>query len=202
MPINRAPYNALVDDAGTGTTGTPWNKQAIKDVLLDPVDAAIAGVSLTRLASASGSTVNTGAENLTAIALPVLALTDQVLVHVTATYSGGTAPIVLDLTIVNGATDNGGITLTGTTGAGDFNPNNLSAFTVSVRPALPGGASTLMLAYGGICIGGTQTRGFPSIRNSGAALTNPNNVLMFRQMSGVPAAAQVFWTWSVYLLKG
>lgn len=40
--INRVPYNALVDDAGTGTIGTPWNKQAIKDVLLDPIDAAIA----------------------------------------------------------------------------------------------------------------------------------------------------------------
>ena len=39
--INRVPFNALVDDAGTGTTGTPWNKQAIKDVLLDPIDAAI-----------------------------------------------------------------------------------------------------------------------------------------------------------------
>ena len=41
MSINRAPFNALVDDAGTGMTGTPWNKQAIKDVILDPVDAAL-----------------------------------------------------------------------------------------------------------------------------------------------------------------
>ena len=39
MAINRAPYNALVDDNGTGTTGSVWNKAAIKSVLLDPIDA-------------------------------------------------------------------------------------------------------------------------------------------------------------------
>ncbi len=40
MPINRAPFNALVDDTGTGLTGSIWNKAAIKSVLLDPIDAA------------------------------------------------------------------------------------------------------------------------------------------------------------------
>ena len=42
MALNRGPFNALVDDDGTGKTGTPWNKQAIKDVILDPVDALVA----------------------------------------------------------------------------------------------------------------------------------------------------------------
>ncbi|HXU05227.1 MAG TPA: hypothetical protein VN903_29915 [Polyangia bacterium] len=41
-PINRAPYNALVDDNGTGLTGTVWNKAAIQSVLLDPIDTAAA----------------------------------------------------------------------------------------------------------------------------------------------------------------
>jgi hypothetical protein len=41
MPINRGPFNALVDDDGSNTIGTPWNKQAIKDVLLDPMDLAL-----------------------------------------------------------------------------------------------------------------------------------------------------------------
>lgn len=41
-PINRAPWNALVDDDGSNTIGTPWNKAAIAGVILDPVDAAIA----------------------------------------------------------------------------------------------------------------------------------------------------------------
>jgi len=44
VSINRGPFNALVDDDGSGTTGTPWNKQAIQDVILNPVDAAIGGV--------------------------------------------------------------------------------------------------------------------------------------------------------------
>lgn len=39
--INRGPYNALVDDDGSNTVGSIWNKTAIKNVLLDPVDAAI-----------------------------------------------------------------------------------------------------------------------------------------------------------------
>jgi len=39
MPINRAPFNALVDDSGNGTSGSIWNKAAIQNVLLDPIDA-------------------------------------------------------------------------------------------------------------------------------------------------------------------
>jgi hypothetical protein len=41
MPINRAPFNLLVDDDGTNTVGTVWGKQDIKDVILDPVDAFV-----------------------------------------------------------------------------------------------------------------------------------------------------------------
>jgi hypothetical protein len=41
MAINRAPFNALVDDDGSNTLGTPWNKAAIAGVILDPVDAAL-----------------------------------------------------------------------------------------------------------------------------------------------------------------
>jgi hypothetical protein len=40
LAINRAPFNALVDDAGTGLTGSIWNKAAIQSVILDPADAA------------------------------------------------------------------------------------------------------------------------------------------------------------------
>lgn len=42
MPIDRAPWNALVDDDGSNLTGSIWNKAAIKDVILDPTDAALA----------------------------------------------------------------------------------------------------------------------------------------------------------------
>jgi len=40
MAINRAPFNALVDDNGTGLTGSIWNKAAIQGVILDPADVA------------------------------------------------------------------------------------------------------------------------------------------------------------------
>jgi hypothetical protein len=40
VAINRAPFNALIDDNGTGLTGSVWNKAAIQGVILDPVDAA------------------------------------------------------------------------------------------------------------------------------------------------------------------
>lgn len=38
--IDRTAYNALVDDTGLGLDGSIWNKAAIKNVLLDPIDAA------------------------------------------------------------------------------------------------------------------------------------------------------------------
>ena len=43
MPINRAPFNALIDDDGSGTIGTVWNKAAIQGVVLDPIDAYVGG---------------------------------------------------------------------------------------------------------------------------------------------------------------
>lgn len=43
MGINRAPFNALVDDDGTGQVGSVWNKAQIQGVLLDPIDALVSG---------------------------------------------------------------------------------------------------------------------------------------------------------------
>lgn len=45
MAIDRTNYNALVDDDGSGTVGSIWNKNQIKNVLLDPIDAAFAPVT-------------------------------------------------------------------------------------------------------------------------------------------------------------
>jgi hypothetical protein len=42
MPIDRGPWNALVDDDGSNLVGTVWNKDKIKTVILDPADVAIA----------------------------------------------------------------------------------------------------------------------------------------------------------------
>ncbi len=42
--INRGPFNALIDDDGSNTAGTVWNKYVIQTVFLDPIDA-LPGVS-------------------------------------------------------------------------------------------------------------------------------------------------------------
>ncbi len=61
MAIDRTAYNALVDDDGSNTVGSLWNKQAIKNVLLDPIDVALiqAGSVVQRL-TAAGSYVDLG----------------------------------------------------------------------------------------------------------------------------------------------
>ena len=42
MSIDRTAYNALANDSGSNLDGSLWDKSAIKDVLLDPIDVAIA----------------------------------------------------------------------------------------------------------------------------------------------------------------
>jgi hypothetical protein len=41
MGIDRGPWNALVDDDGSNLVGTVWNKDTIKTVILDPIDAGL-----------------------------------------------------------------------------------------------------------------------------------------------------------------
>ena len=47
MALDRTWYNALVDDDGSNTVGTVWNKAQIKN-LLDSVDAELARVAMTQ----------------------------------------------------------------------------------------------------------------------------------------------------------
>src|SRR5262245_26915415 len=44
ITLDRTAFNALVDDDGSGTTGTPWNKTQIANVILNPTDAALAQI--------------------------------------------------------------------------------------------------------------------------------------------------------------
>jgi hypothetical protein len=70
MPINRAPWNALIDDSGQNLDGSIWNKAAIKDVLLDPIDALAAAGAVfspwTPTDSSSAGLVFTSASGLIA----------------------------------------------------------------------------------------------------------------------------------------
>src|SRR5580765_5799317 len=64
MPtIDRTNYNALVDDDGSNTTGTPWVKNQVKIVLLDPIDTLVA-----QYVAARSAVSTTG--HITALALP------------------------------------------------------------------------------------------------------------------------------------
>jgi len=45
MAIDRAPFNALVDDDGSNLVGSIWNKAAIAAVILDPADAAFSVIT-------------------------------------------------------------------------------------------------------------------------------------------------------------
>lgn len=55
MAIDRTAYNALVDDSGTGTDGSVWDKAAIKDVLLDPIDAMWSSITPDLVFNANGA---------------------------------------------------------------------------------------------------------------------------------------------------
>lgn len=68
MPINRGPYNLLVDDDGTNTVGSVWNKAAIKDVILDPADVAYAPLISPALTGVPTAPTQAPGTNNTAIA--------------------------------------------------------------------------------------------------------------------------------------
>jgi hypothetical protein len=73
--INRAPFNALVDDDGSGLTGTVWNKAQIKSVILDPADAAYA--SQTPIYAQQGTATDPAYHNLLGVVLPPLTQLDS-----------------------------------------------------------------------------------------------------------------------------
>ena len=63
-PLDRTWYNTLVDDDGSGTTGTVWNKTAV-DSLLDSVDASLAvGVDKTGTPAANQVAVFADADTI------------------------------------------------------------------------------------------------------------------------------------------
>lgn len=72
MPIDRTAFDALVDDDGTNTIGTPWDKAAIEAVLLDPIDAALGSAGTVTHASgaltATRLVVGNGSDDVDVIA--------------------------------------------------------------------------------------------------------------------------------------
>ena len=211
MSIDRTPYNALVDDDGTGTTGTPWNKAAIAGVILDPTDAAIAaaiagvpippGSVLTLLGSASGRDATATANSPAYVSIPPLALGDAVLVSVNA-VNAASAPIALYHSVFDpGAGIVQGLSLSGPTGAGAFDPGGVLTAGMVMRQVASNAAQTEMLASGAVTVGVTQSLGATFALLVTANLTQPGGFLYLTH-GGVTAPGDLYWAWSVYLLTG
>jgi hypothetical protein len=129
MPtINRTPWNALVDDDGTGTVGTPWTKDKIKTVILDPADAAYAAGIVAQPAQVQSAVSKTSAVVSTQVMLGCGAagavitptVSGRLLVTVTGYITTSSAPASISLTLQTGVGGTGqapatGAPVTGTT---------------------------------------------------------------------------------------
>jgi hypothetical protein len=202
MAINRAPFHALVDDDGSNSLGTPWNKAAIAGVLLDPIDAAIAAGGVTLLGTKSGATTTAGAELLGPVACPALAVGDAVLVQVTVVHSGGTAPIsgLEIMAFDNVATAS--LILTGTTGVGDLGANGSGTYRVTLRRIPPGaGGHLLLLGTGAAMAGFAQNRGAVCGVYGAVDFTAGAGSVYLRHY-GIAAGVTLYWTLTGHLLAG
>ena len=89
MAINRAPFNALVDDTGNGLTGSVWNKAAISGVLLDPIDTLVgSAVAYTPTWKTPTGTISVNNGSLTGLYMNVNGL---IVFFVAMTWGSGTA---------------------------------------------------------------------------------------------------------------
>lgn len=110
MPVNRAPFNALVDDDGSNTVGSVWSKAQIAGVILDPVDAALA----TLAAASSGAWTPVDASGaglvLSVSAARWVRVGNLVSLHVNMTYpatANGAAARIGGLPVANGSCASG-----------------------------------------------------------------------------------------------
>lgn len=110
MSIDRTAYNALVDDDGSNLVGSIWNKNAIKTVLLDPIDAQLATlVQPARVVvpynaanfGATGGSWTVTAGNITDFSYLVSGKLLHVTFYATSTTIGGT-PSALTVAIPGG----------------------------------------------------------------------------------------------------
>jgi hypothetical protein len=199
MAITRTP---IIDDDGTGTTGTVIDN-AWKTEFYNQIDAAtVAGLTL--LKSSTGTTTNpVTLENLDFTFIPQLALVDTVVFTVIAFNLGGTAPVTLQLLPVENNALKDTILLTGATGAGTLAPDTVGMWRAALHPLPAGGGFIEWLATGAITSGTTQARGFPFGKLSLANfITATPNQVFLQQASGISAGGSLQWSWSVHLQKG
>jgi len=193
MAINRAPFNALVDDDGSNTLGSPWNKQAIKDVILDPVDAAIGPAPVaTVLTHASGLDAHVGAFTFVSAAFPAgtVGQYDTLEIEVEATFPISSTNVFL--LWQQASTDYNLATLSsmGNAAAGGY-----TACRITLRRYMTSDGAIFVLTVGGANPGAV----FVSIQT----ITSwPGAFSLALQHSGVAAGGQVVYKWTVRKITG
>ena len=187
MAINRAPFNALVDDDGSGLTGTLWNKAQIKAVILDPVDAAIGAELLKGNNGINNATAFSTVDNLP---VPPLGVNDVlVILFQFQTTSQDVAAVSL------WAENTPFATLTPL----PLPANTQLAARITIRPG-QGQPNLFGAIVEGLISTGARNDRFswtavtPVVWTAGFALTMNHH--------GMGAGGALLWQWNVYRLKG
>lgn len=141
MALDRTWYNTLVDDDGSNTTGTSWNKAAV-DSLMDAIDAVLDGIddagalavaASTELTIATGAVTLTGGNNLFSIDTEANAASDD-LDTISLDASGRTGRLIILRMDTAGRVPTvkhltGNVHLTG----GDWVPASINEYLVLLR---------------------------------------------------------------------
>jgi hypothetical protein len=198
--INRGPWNALVDDDGTDTVGTPWTKNEIKVVELDPIDAALAAVEATRAANdamfllraASGNSAVTGFVTFDGVAIPAGQLTMLDSLRVLWNVQAAPGPITSAIRLATAAEAIG--TLSPTLPA---NGVHIGHAVIKAAPLQP---TTIGVLSEGMQLSPAQrvdNFGWTAVTVAWSGAWN-----LYFQAVSVPAGTTVYWSWAVYRIKG
>lgn len=95
MAIDRTNFNALVDDDGSGTKGSLWNKAAIDSVILTPVDNALQAQAELLQISTTGAVDNVALDTTKRVHILLFSGTADVTLSGTTTANAGDRLIVL-----------------------------------------------------------------------------------------------------------
>jgi len=194
MPITRTP---IIDDDGTGTTGTVIDN-AWKTEFYNQIDG-VAG-ALVKIGSATGAAVGAGPENLTGFDVPALAPSDTIEIYLDVSVSGpAPGPIQVDLYTTLGATVL--LTLSGADAGGDLNAFTYGSYRINLRMAPQYAGQVMTTAAGGV-VSGTQGRGFEWGRISTTSVWGTAWALYLRQMTGLPAGTPLNWNAQCFVRYG
>jgi len=186
--IDRTKYNLLVDDDGSGMMGTVWNKQQIRDVILDPGDLAW-GRGLTLFQAAEGTDQNTAYHSLLQTE-PLTGLTskDAVILH----YQFQSIAQPTSLSLWKGGTAVGDL-------VAPLAANGIAMGVVRVKQAVAQPNITAALIES-VIYPSNARYDRATWTSTGEAWTAPFPFLV--NCTGVPAGGTLYWSLAFYRLSG